>query len=216
MRKTETYQLNQWDPADRIMMEDFNRDNARIEAAIAAVKAEAAADRAAWKAAMEAERAARQAAVEAERSAREEAAAALAGRSSMELLRTMEVTEAAGSVTLSLADLDWSRWREVRISFKVLMEHSENVKAAMPYGAGTFGTIRAALPTSTWSPDGQGEIFLFPLYDPQRAMVYLFHSTYDTGVHRSGQVYSACTSVIFSHETEPLLPGTNFQLWAGR
>ena len=31
MTKTETYQLNQWDPEDRILRSDFNADNAAIE-----------------------------------------------------------------------------------------------------------------------------------------------------------------------------------------
>lgn len=39
MRKTEQYQLNQWDRSDRILMEDFNGDNARIDAALAALAA---------------------------------------------------------------------------------------------------------------------------------------------------------------------------------
>lgn len=36
MKYTETYQLNQWEKTDRIQMEDFNSDNARVEAALAA------------------------------------------------------------------------------------------------------------------------------------------------------------------------------------
>ena len=39
MRKTANYELNQWDPGDRILREEFNGDNVRIDAAIAAVKA---------------------------------------------------------------------------------------------------------------------------------------------------------------------------------
>lgn len=35
MQKTENYQLNQWDKTDRIQMEDFNADNAKIDAALA-------------------------------------------------------------------------------------------------------------------------------------------------------------------------------------
>lgn len=35
MNKTEKYQLNQWEKTDRIMMEDFNADNAKLEAALA-------------------------------------------------------------------------------------------------------------------------------------------------------------------------------------
>ena len=35
MNQTEQYQLNQWDKSDRIMMEDFNADNAKMEQALA-------------------------------------------------------------------------------------------------------------------------------------------------------------------------------------
>ncbi len=35
MKYTEHYQLNQWDAADRVLREDFNRDNAAVDAALA-------------------------------------------------------------------------------------------------------------------------------------------------------------------------------------
>ena len=35
MNQTPNYQLNQWDKTDRIRMEEFNADNAKIEAALA-------------------------------------------------------------------------------------------------------------------------------------------------------------------------------------
>jgi len=35
MKQTENYRLNQWDLTDRIRMEDFNSDNAKLEAALA-------------------------------------------------------------------------------------------------------------------------------------------------------------------------------------
>ena len=37
MQKTTNYQLNQWDAEDRVTREDFNADNAKIDAAIKAV-----------------------------------------------------------------------------------------------------------------------------------------------------------------------------------
>ena len=43
MNQTPNYQLNQWDKTDRIRMEDFNADNAKIEAALAAAVAAATA-----------------------------------------------------------------------------------------------------------------------------------------------------------------------------
>ena len=39
MKQTQNYQLSQWEKTDRIQMEDFNGDNAKIEAALAAVDA---------------------------------------------------------------------------------------------------------------------------------------------------------------------------------
>ena len=34
MNKTANFQLTQWEKTDRIMMEDFNRDNAAIDTAL--------------------------------------------------------------------------------------------------------------------------------------------------------------------------------------
>ena len=39
MTKTTNYQLNQWDPTDRVLRTDFNSDNQKIDAAIAEAKA---------------------------------------------------------------------------------------------------------------------------------------------------------------------------------
>lgn len=38
MNYTENYQLNQWDAGDRVLREDFNADNAKIDAALGEVK----------------------------------------------------------------------------------------------------------------------------------------------------------------------------------
>ena len=43
MQKTVNYQLNQWVKSDRIQMEDFNSDNAKIDAALKASEDKAAA-----------------------------------------------------------------------------------------------------------------------------------------------------------------------------
>lgn len=40
MQQTERYQLNQWEQTDRILMEDFNNDNAKIEAALIQLRSE--------------------------------------------------------------------------------------------------------------------------------------------------------------------------------
>ena len=38
MKYTEHYQLKQWYAADRVLREDFNRDNEKIDAAITALR----------------------------------------------------------------------------------------------------------------------------------------------------------------------------------
>ena len=38
MNYTENYQLNQWEPADRVLRTDFNEDNRKIDEALAAIK----------------------------------------------------------------------------------------------------------------------------------------------------------------------------------
>lgn len=43
MKQTPQYQLCQWEKMDRILMEDFNRDDAKLDAALAEVSASAAA-----------------------------------------------------------------------------------------------------------------------------------------------------------------------------
>lgn len=42
MKKTENFELNQWEKADRILMEDFNNDNAKIDAALQSLTASVA------------------------------------------------------------------------------------------------------------------------------------------------------------------------------
>ena len=37
MRETSNYKLSQWDKTDRIQMEDFNSDNTKVDAALAAL-----------------------------------------------------------------------------------------------------------------------------------------------------------------------------------
>ena len=41
MTKTTNYQLNQWAKSDRVMMDDFNADNAKIDGALRALAEQA-------------------------------------------------------------------------------------------------------------------------------------------------------------------------------
>ena len=72
MEKTSQYQLNQWAAEDRILREDFNRDNANVEAGLVALGERVTAEQSAREAAITAEQEARDSAVTA---AKNEAAA---------------------------------------------------------------------------------------------------------------------------------------------
>jgi len=96
MNKTEKYQLNQWELTDRIQMEDFNSDNAKIDAALA--EQAAALDTKASKAELAAEQTARINAVKAEKAAREAADAA-----QLSTLRSENMWVKLGEVTLTQA-----------------------------------------------------------------------------------------------------------------
>ena len=58
MEKTSQYQLNQWAAGDRILREDFNRDNANVEAGLVALGQRVTAEQTAREQAVTAEQAA--------------------------------------------------------------------------------------------------------------------------------------------------------------
>ena len=82
MNHTEHYQLSQWEYPDRILMSDFNSDNAKIDAALAGEAAER----------------------------KSSLAAGLALHPSAELICGGTLETAAQKVELDLSGLDWSRY----------------------------------------------------------------------------------------------------------
>ena len=75
MEKTNQYQLNQWDAGDRILREDFNRDNANVEAGLVALGQRVTAEQTAREQAVTAEQTARAQAISAAQSQLESAKA---------------------------------------------------------------------------------------------------------------------------------------------
>ena len=90
MNKTANFQLTQWEKTDRIMMEDFNRDNAAIDTAL-----KANAD-----------------AVAAETAAREAADTALGKKAGLQLIQTVPFPEGGSSADKPL--IGRSCWRFIR------------------------------------------------------------------------------------------------------
>lgn len=144
MNKTTHYQLNQWDPEDRIMRADFNADNAALEEALyenAQAAAEArqtaldavAAEETARKDAVSSEaetRSSQDAAIRAELStavaeAKNEAASAnaavqsqlstLTGQTRKTLLKECTIPEDTLQYDVDVSWIDWSEWNTVII-----------------------------------------------------------------------------------------------------
>ena len=124
MKQTGAYQLNQWELTDRIRMEDFNSDNTKVDAALAALrdgKAEASAlNTLSGRVDAKAEQSALNAL-----SNRVDAKAEQAALNNLEnwvnskdhyvKLVDMTLTEAASSVNVPLTGIDWNAWQKVVI-----------------------------------------------------------------------------------------------------
>ena len=104
MNKTANFQLTQWEKTDRIMMEDFNRDNAAIDAALKG-NAEA---------------------VAAETAAREAADTALGKKAGLQLIQTLTLATGSDYASAEI-NIDWSQWAEVYVVFQ--LEYKGSMKS---------------------------------------------------------------------------------------
>ena len=92
-QQTPNYKLSRWAGTDRILVEEFNSDNEKIDAAI-----KGSADKAAAALA---------------------AATALEQKQGLQLIQTEKPTTGATTYTLNFA-VDWSQWAEVYVVMKLL------------------------------------------------------------------------------------------------
>ena len=104
MNKTANFQLTQWEKTDRIMMEDFNRDNAAIDAAL-----KSNAD-----------------GVAAETAAREAADTALGKKAGLQLIQTLTLATGSDYASAEI-NIDWSQWAEVYVVFQ--LEYKGSMKS---------------------------------------------------------------------------------------
>ena len=101
MEHTTNYQLSQWESTDRIMMSDFNADNAKIDAALK-TQAEAIS---ALGAQLDAK-------------ADQDDLTALANRSRFTKLKEFTSTEASSFLQIYLNDIDWTQWDKIHVDVK--------------------------------------------------------------------------------------------------
>ena len=103
MTKTTNYQLCQWESTDRILMEDFNGDNAKIDAAL-----KANADAAAGK-------------------ADAEDLAALEAKVGLRHIKTVSVPSGGIYEQVAISGVDWSQWRTVYLLLTLPMQVGERM-----------------------------------------------------------------------------------------
>lgn len=138
MNKTANFQLNQWEKTDRIMMEDFNRDNAAIDTAL-----KGNAD-----------------AVAAETAAREAADTELGKKAGLQLIQTVPFPEGGSSADKPLT-IQWSDWA---IVLAVYQEPSDGRSYTLSF---TTANAKVH-PIIYDGPDVQTCALYFPLYDQSR------------------------------------------------
>ena len=138
MNKTANFQLTQWEKTDRIMMEDFNRDNAAIDVALKS-NAEA---------------------VAAETAARKAADTALGKKAGLQLIQTVPFPEGGSSADKPLT-IQWSDWA---IVLAVYQEPSDGRSYTLSF---TTANAKVH-PIIYDGPDVQTCALYFPLYDQSR------------------------------------------------
>ena len=138
MNKTANFQLTQWEKTDRIMMEDFNRDNAAIDAALKG-NAEA---------------------VAAETAAREAADTALGKKAGLQLIQTILFPKGGSSADKPLT-IQWSDWA---IVLAVYQEPSDGRSYTLSF---TTANAKVH-PIIYNGPDVQTCALYFPFYDQSR------------------------------------------------
>ena len=138
INKTANFQLTQWEKTDRIMMEDFNRDNAAIDAAL-----KSNAD-----------------AITAETAAREAADTALGKKAGLQLIQTVPFPEGGSSADKPLT-IQWSDWA---IVLAVYQEPSDGRSYTLSF---TTANSKVH-PIIYNGPDVQTCALYFPLYDQSR------------------------------------------------
>lgn len=151
MNYTENYRLNQWDPEDRILREDFNRDNANVEggltklqqgldteardreAAVTAAKQEAAQAVTAAKGEMSEELSAAVSALEGTKADKTALAQlqTLVNAMPFVKLREVSVGTAVNQVDVDVRDIQWEKYAYVLFIPRLLISQEEDIGVRM-------------------------------------------------------------------------------------
>ncbi|WP_369282887.1 hypothetical protein [Oscillibacter sp. GMB15532] len=238
MERTGQYQLSHWQKSDRILMDDFNADNTKIDAALAAnaaaISAEkatreaaAAAEEAARKSADAAEEAGRRNADAAEEAARKNADAALQSSiiTTNPIARVMDVitTASANQVNLTIGNIDWNAYAQVFFYADIkgaggmaMTVNGWTDKIYMSTPGGSTMTLEYLLYENSLATEGSLFTGTIPCAKKGFGINWSYTSRFGIGATYIGQSYVANNSWVKPRgEYSTLNFTTNGQIYAG-
>ena len=193
MEKTDYYQLSLWSKQDRILMDDFNADNEKLDAAL-----KANAD-----------------AVEAEAAARADAVEDLGRRAGARLLKTVTSSASGEESEFSLDGIDWSAWKEVHL---VADPYTDSGAVVTVYACGS-NAVMCVLSGNTSADRAQhaslGHMVLYPLFDPRNRATVI--DLCEGEMRDVGYQFSNLTYVrMIVNNGHTLKAGTALEIWGAK
>ena len=199
LNQTTNYQLSQWETTDRILMSDFNDDNAKIDAAL-----KANAD------AISSETSDRKTAVMVETSARQAADTSLKNsldtleeKTLPQKLKSVTVSSATDQLQVSLSAIDWGQWAQIHF---LVTAKVDNVTPIIYYLGGY----------QIGSSSTDVHLVFYPVYTDTTEAAGLFLSTQGSSVVCSSLTYSELSVLNLKSFDAPdkcILPGTKVEIW---
>lgn len=201
MNQTANYQLNQWESTDRILMSDFNSDNAKIDAALKA-QAEAISEEAAARTAAVGVKA-DASALTAEVSARQAADEALAEKAGLQLIQQFQLTANDGFVEQALA-LDWGQWATVWLHLRPKFQNLTSYDVYLYNGTAVY-----------LGRDVLGDLCvqLYPMFD---ATSHATGHTWTGGSVFSSVPFQNLEKLCMEFRNSELLAGSSLTVWGSK
>ncbi len=202
MNSTTHYSLRKPAADDRVLLADFDHNWDAIDTAIhgAAASAEAA------QAAVDSEVTARQNAISAETTARQSAITTLENKIGWQLLKSTSTVISNSYLTLSLSDIDWSKYSRVHARIAAT---STTAYGTMGFTLYPFSNIAV----SGWVMKGAVYwLTLYPMYEAQTQVTgtYTNGSTWKNADYSTAKTFAELTElrVVRSQENNPMGSGS--------
>lgn len=203
MNQTANYQLSQWEMEDRLLMQDFNGDNAKVDAAL---KAQADA--------LTQERKERQ---DGDKQLTQ-SLNTLRQESTTHLLKTFSLSSKVHEWNLPIADISWEEWKTVYIQLAIIIDQQEWMQISFD------GRSLPLFHCSTNSDQGVRQTLIgFPLFSPKNPFnpILVGFSGNDGICTRFETRFENLSSISISSTTTYIdkvwvLPGSKITIWADK